>query len=314
MSRPPVVTGWRGASFGGVDFARNVVRWEDTRDRRGKTHEYIKRDGGEGEDTGRAPHVSVIHLAYIGPTWMADYKRLQAAIDDNPIQTLVHPIHGSMTARSVSVVGHMDIEGSPNLYEVVARFEESQVDTNVTADGNVTTQGPTAKQQAVTGAATGLQTSAAPFPSALIAVNNVIAAASLYASSAVASVQAQAADPTLAQQLANVQTLTNTAITVILADSHAAPGVSDPAVMAAELLYDTCTQMDDSVRALRPRLALFVVPIDMHITALAQFLYGPVKGPTREAEILVNNANIITDPAYILAGTQLQVAPATVTR
>lgn len=314
MGRDPVVTGWKGATFAGVDFAKYVTRWEDTRQRAGTVHKYNKRDGGEGEDMGRDPHKAVVHLAYIGQTWRADFLKLQSAIDSTPIATLTHPLYGSMTAYCRVSTGTMDLESSPNLYEVTLSFEESQVDTNATADTTVSNQGPTTKQQAVTGTATLLSSTASQFTSAASAVASLTSAATTFAAAAVAASQTLVPDPTLSQQLASVLSLTTAAQTAILSDPLAAPGTSDPAVDLCEQLYDYCTQLDEAVRALRPQLSVYVVPMTMHLTALAQLFYGSADGPTREAEILTNNAEAITDPGFILAGTQLLMAPATVVR
>jgi hypothetical protein len=313
MSRKSVVSGFRGYAFKGVDFAKWVTRWEDTRDRDGALHKYNKRDGGEGEDMGRKSHVAVVHLAFVGPTWQKDFLRIQAAIDDDPIGTLTHPVYGAMTVYCRASAGVMDVENAPNYYEVTLRFEESQVDTNVSQDSsNASQQGPAAQQLKVGSAAINLSQYATVFTTAASAINALIASATTYAAAAVASASALTADPTLTQQLATTETNTDAAIAAVALDPLAAPGVSDPAVAACELLYDACTQLDDSVRALRPQLGPFTVPMTMHITALAQFFYG-ADGPTRESEILANNAGRIADPGFISAGTVLLMAPKTTT-
>lgn len=312
MSRDPIVKGWRGAAFRGVDFAKYVTSWEDNRNRAGTVHKYNKRDGGEGEDMGREPFRSIVQLAFIGQTWRSDFLRLQGVIDDNPIGTFTHPVYGAMQAYCRQSSGRMDLENSPNFYEVRLEFEESQVDTRTQTDNQVSQQGPAAKQQAVTSAVSNLAQYAVIFATAASAINAFTAAAASYAAAAVVSAVVSAADPTLPQQLATTLTLTNSAVMAILADPLAAPGVSDPAVAACELLYDTCAQVDDAVRSLRPTLALFTVPMTMHITALSQLFYGPVDGPSREAEIIANNVGVLYDPAMIQAGTLLLMAPRTV--
>lgn len=313
MSRDPLVKGWRGAAFAGVNFAKYVISWDDTRDRAGTVHKYNKRDGGEGEDMGREPHKASVRLAYIGPDWRKNFLELQSAIDDNPIGTLVHPLYGSMQAYARRSSGHMDLQDSPNYYEVSIEFEESQVDTKAKDDAATQSQqGPAAKQQAVTSAAANATQWGLIFTTAAPAVAALTSAATTYAAAAVASVTGSTPDATLAQQLATVKTLTDTAIAALLADPISAPGIVDPAYAAMELLYDTCTQVDDAARSLRPTLSLYTVPMTMHITALAQLLYGSVDGPSREAEILANNVGTVYDPAMIPAGLQILVAPATV--
>ena len=307
-----IVKGWRGASFQGVDFAKFVTSWSDNRDRSGANHKYNKRDGGEAEDMGREPFKSTVHLAFIGPTWRADFLKIQSKIDDNAIGTFVHPVYGAMQAWARNSSGGMDVENSPNFYDVTLTFEESQVDTKAQSDNTVTQQGPAAKQALVSSAVSNLAQYAPLFATAASAINTLTASATAYAAAAVASASTFTADPTLPQQLASTLTNTNAAIAAILADPAAAPGVSDPAVAACELLYDTCTQVDDAVRSLRPTLSLFTVPMTMHITALAQLFYGPIDGPKRESEIISNNVGTIYDPAMIQAGTLLLMAPATV--
>lgn len=313
MSRQPVAAGFGGYAFKGVDFAKWVTSWDDTRERDGAVHKYNKRDGGEAEDMGRKSHIAVVNLAFIGPTWKQDFLRVQATVDDDPVGTLTHPIYGAMQAYCRMSSGRMDLENSPNLYEVQLRFEESQVDTNVAQDSsNASQQGPAAQQLKVGSAALTLSQYAALFTTATAAIDALTASAVDYAAAAVASASALSPDPTLPQQLAGTRSATDAAISAIVADPVAAPGVSDPAVSAAELLYDTCVQLDDAVRALRPQLGLYSVPMTMHITALALQFYGAQDGPAREAEILSNNPDRIPDPGMISAGTVLLMAPRTV--
>jgi hypothetical protein len=311
MSRDPIVKGWRGAAFRGVDFAKYVTAWEDNRNRSGTVHKYNRRDGGEGEDMGRESFRTSFQLAFIGPTWRADFLKLQSAIDDNPIGSFTHPVYGNMQAYCRQSSGRMDIGEAPNLYDVRLEFEESQVDTKAQSDNQITQQGPAARQQAVTSAVSNMAQYAVLFPTAAAAIFSLTSAATSYAAAAVASAAVTAADPTLPQQLAATLGFTDAAVSAILADPASAPGVSDPAVAACELLYDACTQVDDAVRSLRPTLSLYTVPMTIHITALAQLLYG-ADGPSREAEIIANNVGVLYDPAMIQAGTQLLMAPPTV--
>jgi hypothetical protein len=312
MSRQPIVSDWRGAAFAGVDFSKFVTAWEDSRDRAGTTHKYNKRDGGEGEDMGREPFRCTVHLAFIGPTWRADFLQLQATLDSTPIGTLTHPVYGAITARHTRGSGRMDVENAPNFYEVTVLFEESQVDTNASSNAPASQQGPSAKQQIVSSAVTNLAQYAPLFATAASAITALTSAATTYAAAAVASATSATLDATLPQQLASVLSLTNAAIAAIVADPAASPGFSDPAVAACEVLYDACAQVDDAARALRPTLTVYVVPMTMHITALSMLFYGAADGPRREAEILANNAGVLYDPAMIPAGTQLLMAPATV--
>lgn len=311
MSRKSVVTDWRGASFAGVDFAKFVTSWSDNRDRSGTNHTYNKRDGGEGEDMGREPFKSTVHCAFIGPTWRTDFLKVQNAIDDTPIATFVHPVYGAMTAWARSSGAGMDVENSPNFYDVTFTFEESQVDTKATDDAaSASQQGPEAKGQAVSAAAANLAQYAPLFATAASAVTAATSAATGYAAAAVASAAALAPDPTLPQQLASALSLTSDALDAISADL-AAPGAAEPAIDACESLYDACAQLDEAVKALRPQLSEFETPMTMHITALALSVYGPEEGPQREAEIMTNNVGRIPDPAMIPAGTKLMLAPRT---
>lgn len=314
MANNPIVAGWRGAKFGNVDFAKYVVRWQDTRERQGVVHRYIKRDGGEAEDMGRAPHKAVVNLVYIGQTWRDDFLALQSAIDDKPIDTLTHPIYGAMTAWAHSSAGAMDIENTPNMYELTLSFEESQVDTNVSATQQASAQGPQAQGQNISTAIAAVASYSPLFLTAATALTNLTLAAAAYSSAALASSQSVTVDPTLPQQLANILILANSAQSALAVDPAAAPGIIDPAQFAVESLYDACTQMADAIAALRPVLSLYTIPQTMTLLAWSQQFYGPLDGPSREAEIYMNNPGSIPDPGFIAQGTALWMAPPTYKR
>lgn len=307
MSRKPVVSGFKGAAFRGIDFSKYVTGWEDTRSTTGPIHKYNKRDGGEGEYMGRKPHLVVAHLSYIGPTWRDDFLALQAVVDDEPIGTLTHPVYGSMNAFCRGTGARIDVQEAPNFYDVTITFEESAVDTK--ADGS-NDQGPSTKQQDVATRATNFSTAAVLFTTAATSVAALTAAANTYAAAAVVSASSLVADSSLPGQLATVLDYTNAAIAAINADPLAATTSTATAIALAEELYDACTQLDDAVRALRPKLFLYTVPTMMHVTALAVQFYGE-DGSTREAEILANNPSL-SDPGMIEAGTLLLMSPATV--
>lgn len=313
MSKPSVVAGWKGAKFGGTDFSRYVTSWEDTRDRSGPVHEYIKRDGGEAEDMGRHPHRVIVHLAYVGPGWQDQFLALQSEIDNGPIQTLTHPIYGPMMAHAKSSVGRMDIENAPNFYDVTITFLESQVDTNLPLTTDVSAQGPAALQQAVSTALTNFASLSAKFASASSAVTAAGSAATAYASAAVTSAVNQSPDPTIPQMLATAQQAVAAAMSAVAADPAASPGVVDPALAAGEVLYDAIGQVDDSVRALRPTLYRYTLPRRMHVTNLMRQFYGPAEGPQREAEFLANNPKL-RDPGFIREGEVVWIASATALR
>jgi hypothetical protein len=313
MGKPSVVAGWKGAKFGSVDFSKYVTAWEDTRDRSGPIHEYIKRDGGEAEDMGRKPHRAVVHLAYVGPGWMDAFIALQSIIDDNPIQTLTHPIYGPMMAYANMSSGRMDVENSPNLYDVAITFIESQVDTNLPLTTDVSSQGPAARQQAVSNAAAAFAAAAAQYSTAASAVAAATSSATSYATAAVNAAVNQTPDATVPQLLGAAQQTLSDAIAAIKLDPNAAPGYVDPAVAAGELLYDTLAQVDDSVRGLRPTLYKYTVTRRSHITSLLCQFYGSLEGPRREAEFLANNPTL-PDPGFIREGTEVWLAAATAQR
>lgn len=307
MSRKPVVSGFKGAAFRGIDFSKYVTSWEDTRSTTGPIHKYNKRDGGEAEYMGRKPHSVNVHLAYIGTTWRDDFLALQAVIDEDPIGTLTHPVYGSMNAFCRGTGARLDVQDAPNFYEVNVTFEESEVDTKAEGSND---QGPSTKQQAVSTAGTNFSTAAVLFTTAATSVAALISAANTYAAAAVESAVSLVANPSLPGQLANVTDYTNTAIAAILADPVAATVNTATAIAYAEELLDACTQLDDAVKALRPKLFVYTVPTMMHITALATMFYGE-DGAAREAEILSNNPGLL-DPGFVEAGTELLMAPATV--
>jgi hypothetical protein len=313
MSRKPLVAGWKGASFKGVDFGKYVTRWDDSRQPSVVVHRYNKRDGGEAEYMGRKPHEARIQVCWIGKTWRDDFLKLQAAIDEDPVGDLVHPVYGSMRAACLGHQGaSMDMESSPNLYEVAYQFIESAVDTKVSSDSANDTQSAAEQQQRVTRVNAQLAIQIASFASAATSVAALSTSSTAFAAAAVASSVSSTVDVTLPQQLAAVLSGTDVAIAAIMADPLAVDGaVTATAVTLCEELYDACIQIDNAIRAAKPTVFLYTVPMRMHITNLARIFYGK-DGAAREAEILANNPRKLPNPGSIPPGTQLLMAAPTV--
>jgi len=304
-----VVAGFKGCAFRGVDFGRYVTLWEDTRTVRVAHHEYNKRDGGEAEKMGRKAHECRIHLAFVGPKWLDAFLQLQAAIDEEPVGTLTHPVYGPMNAACLGGMGRMDVENAPNFYDVNLQFRESAVDTKVQA--GQATNNPADKQQLVTTKTTNLATAIALYASsARSAVAALNEKAIAFADAAIASFQGSAVDASLPLQLDGVRVQAGTALTAASAD----PAPVDLANVLAliEEVYDACAQLDDVIRAQRPSLELYVIPTTTNLTNLARLFYGR-DAATRESEILANNPGKILDPGFISPGTTLILAQRTFT-
>lgn len=310
MAKQSVVADFQGASYEGVDFAKYVVSWKDTREQGIVMHTYLKRSGGEAENMGRPPHEAQLLLNYVGKTWRTDALKLIKKIDEKPIGLLTHPLHGNMKC---AVNGYrdaeMDIQNALNFYQVPLRFTESAVDTKIQSSDS---QGPSAKQQDVSSTGSSLLSYTTVFTTAASKITALVAAATSYAAAAVTAALDNTINPALPSLLGTVGTLAQATIAALRTDPLA---TSDALVFTpvalCEQIYDACTQLQDSIGNTRLRLYEYVVPMTIHITNLARDFYGK-NGKAREAEILLNNPRRIPDPGAIPQGVRLLMAPRTV--
>lgn len=307
----PIVTGFKGAKFKNVDFARYLTSWNDTRVPSIAQHKYIKRDGGEMESMGRRPFETRMHLVFIGSKWMDTFLNLQAAIDDDPIGKLTHPIYGDMNVACLGYQGaHLDIENAPNLYELELSFIESAVDSKVKSE-SADSQSPSEHQQNISTFNTGLITTVANLSeAAIVATAQLVSASTSFATSAIAAAATLIPDPTLELLLAATDTATDAAIAAMAASTTGSTSDVTNSITQAEQVLDACNQLADAIRAQRPVMFLYTVSVRTNLTNLALAFYGK-DGSAREAEILTNNPQL-QDPGYIPQGTQLWMAVATV--
>jgi prophage DNA circulation protein len=295
----PVVSAFQGCSFKGLDLARFIIEWKDTREPALAVHRYAKRDGGEVETLGRKPHEAKLTLAFAGPTWRRDWLPIAASIDDDPKGPLVHPVYGRMQAACQGFnSATMNVEQAANLYIVPLGFVEDNVDTRLVAEG----QGPAAALARVeaTGAALLKKATQAgrPQPNVL----RFVTTATVFATATYQAFQRSMVDRALPGQLGKVRDYAAQARAAL----RAAGGdtSSYEAIALAEELYDACVQLEDAVRAAGPRFVVYTVPALTSLAALAARFYG-ADGVSRMNEILANNPGRIPNPAAIRAGTQL---------
>ena len=314
-----LVTGWQGAKFKDVDLEPWILEWHDTRASGVAMHNYIKRDGGEAEEVGREPHETQMTLCFLGPKWREEYLKLQKAIDDGPIGTLIHPLLGPMTAACAGPQGASMVFASElDSYTVPLRFIESAVDTKVDTKN---LQGPEAASSDVDGASDSLSVAAMPWlgvpgaPTALAIMAFQSAAVGFYAPAALGAASSLVPDASLSSLLDNVRLASQVARDTVLLDVSLSGFSTDVAkydVLAAiQVLYASCVALDDAVRSQRPRLIDYVLPGQLHIAKLALLFYGP-DGASRIDEILVNNAGVLPEPGMIPANARLKMAAPTV--
>lgn len=302
MAKQSLIAGGRGWKFNSVDFTKHVVNWQDSRQVRNASHEYLKRDGGEGEPMGRAPHISTCSLVYVGNGWREEYLELQAEIDKNPRGLLTHPVYDDMQVLCDGVPNaSMNTEDALNTYEATVIFKEDRLDSNVQASPT-----PSARSQEVDNNNERYNASfATKFAAAYARVSAFFAAAQKFTASAAASSNNRTRDPSLAAQLESVRKLAAAAITALRADPAAQSNATPAqAIGLVEQTFDACAQLLDLVGF--QGLVEYRVPAPIHIARLAAQFYGR-DGNSRIGEILANNR--LPNPGMIPAGARLVMAP-----
>ena len=316
-----VVTDWQGASFKGIDISPWVMEWHDTRASGVVVHEYIKRDGGEGEAVGRPPHEAQVTLCFVGANWRNDYLALQQAIDAGPIGDFVHPVLGAMRAACFGPsMASMVIADGVDTYTVPLRFLESAVDSKAPSP---LSKGPEAANSDVNDANDQLTQDAAPWTAnptsttavAIASLQSAAVGVNGYAAAALAASTTLIPDSALSSLLDAARLAGQSARDALLADVSVATATNDAAKYAVladiEQLYAACVALDDAVRSQRPRTFDYTLVGCTHIANLARLFYGS-DGVDRIDEILMNNADKIADPGMIPAGTTLTMAVPTI--
>jgi len=296
-------------TFKGIEIHRYVTAWSDTRKPALANHRFLKRDGGLSENMGREPHVAKVTLAFIGADQINDFKRLSASIDKDPTGSLIHPYYGQMTAACEGFEGSQNIEGALDLYTISLTFRESNVDPKA-AD---VAQGPAAQQQQVTNYTGSLTTLITQFAASSAAIQNLTEAAAQFMIGVVSSQTTNTLDPTLTNQLADVQAKTTVCVSSLKVDpgANGAQALAYPAIALCEQIYDACSQSFASISVNRPTLFLYTNPVKQPLIIIAARFYGK-DAKTRLDEIISNNPGKIPNPSAVAAGTQLILAPATV--
>jgi len=307
----PVVNGFQGCSFKGIDLSKNLTEWRDTRQQSLAPHRYIKKDGAEVEVLGRKPHQVKAMLAYAGSSWRADWLPLAASLDQDPSGLLVHPVYGQMPAVCEGYQdAAMNVELAANLYIVPLTFIENQLGAAVQSQ----TSGPRAIQERTEAHGAALLQRAAKQGRVANNIGRYVTTALGYAQAAADQTeQALSYGRLLESQLAQVELGAASAREAIRADPTTGDDAARYEMFALiELLYDDCVQLDGAVRTTRaPALIVYEVPSMTQIAALAVRFYGP-GGLSRIDEILANNSGFIPNPAAIAPGTLLTLAPPTV--
>lgn len=304
MAKQSLITGGRGFVFRGFDFTKWVTSWQDTRTIRNASHEYLKRDGGEGEGMGRAPHVATIQLCFVGETWRDDYLALQAKIDEDAGGLLTHPVFDDMQVRCDGVQNAtMNVEESPNQYEITLTFREDKIDSKVASSPTASGQ----RQEIDHHEERYNASYSTQFSSSSSQVTAFFSAAKGFTAAVESTQNNRSRDPSLSSQLESCRKLAATAISALRSDpASRSDATSSGAVAIIEQAFDACGQLLDLVG--QQGMVGHVVPAPIHVAALAAQFYGR-EGYTRIAEILANNG--IANPGMIPAGTRLVMAPAT---
>lgn len=307
------VTDFQGCSFKGIDLARFVTEWKDTRQFALAPHRYWMRDGADIEVLGRKPHEAKVTLAYAGPTWRKDWLPFAASLDGDPSGPLVHPVYGQMPAVCKGFAeATMNVELAANLYIVPLTFVEDQIDASLQARAN---DPSVAADRAQKHGAALLERAPRQGPIAGSILRYVTTALGYVEAAMAAGQEALSYGRLLTAQLERVEAGALGARDAVANDPVLG---EDPAsydtIAIIEQLYDDCAQLSMATSlASTPALITYVVPSTTHIAVLATRFYG-ADGLSRIAEIEANNPGRLPNPAAIETGTELRMAPPTITR
>lgn len=308
-----VVRDFQGCSFKGMDLSRFVTDWKDTRQFALAPHRYWKRDGADIEILGRKPHEVKVTLAYAGPTWREDWLPLAASLDVDPSGPLVHPVYGQMPAVCEGFAeAAMNVEYAANVYIVPLTFLEDQIDASLQSQAS---DPSIAAERAQKHGAALLKRAPKQGPVADNLLRYVTTALGYVEAAIAAGEEAASYGRLLSAQLRRVVATASAASAAVLADSSIGAGVTSYDILALiESLYDDCAQLSiETATTIAPALIAYDVPSTTHIAVLAVRFYG-ADGLSRIDEILGNNPGLIPNPGAIEAGTELRMAPPTVTR
>lgn len=293
-----------------LDLAGSLLSWNDKIGMRLVSHEYLKRHGAEQEWMGASPGEFRMKLVFMGNGWAGRYRELVAAIRADPRGLLVHPLLGEVRVACRGIDDAMVEPGQmlDTIHVSISFVEDVLWDGYLVPHEEL--EGPSAKSAKVTSLSSSFTSLVAPFAAAATAATKFTAAVISYAAAALAAINNDSPDASLQGKLDEARKTAGAVIDAIRDDPEATSGaITQPAIDAAERLYDACVQLDESVAALKPVLVTFTVPSTMHVAAVAARFYGK-DGRSKIDEILALNR--IANPHAIQVGTTLRLAAPTV--
>lgn len=300
------LTGSHIASFKGVKLHKYLSVIVDTRGPRVVVHEFPFRDGAAIETLGRRPHRTEWTVTFTGPDWLDQFMELAQAIDADPSGLLVHPIYGQMQVvcegfnrATVNVVEATDTIVVP------LTFIEDALDKNLDTETTVAS----ATQDLYTYVDDFNSSTSSYDASTQQTCATFSGGASAFATAALASVQTQVADPSLAVQLDAIAQNLGLVQAALLASPLAAQSVAQvyDALAAAELVAAQCYVISDQIALETTSYIRLVVQGRTSITVLAQRIFGA--NAISYIDLMLQLNPQITDPTNIPAGA-VMIIPA----
>ncbi len=323
MAKKSVLSDASAFKFKDVDLSGAVISWDDTLAERLAGQEYLKRDGAEQEDMGSRPGAFTFRCVFIGEGWAKKYRDLVSSIRKDPKGQLVHPILGTIDAACTGITGAsvtpqqaVDtitftigfVEDS--LSTAFATEQQQGADTKAADVSDNTSAANDAVAALVTLGATPNGATMPPGVAAISATSVAMnAATASYTASALAASSSLSPDLTLASQLAAAGTATQAFISALIADTTSSDASKYDALVAAELVYSSCLELDATIAALRPLIVTYVVPTTTSLAAIASLFYGSDAEAKMDEMLTLNR---IQNPAAIPFGTILQLTAPTV--
>ena len=305
---PDVLSDTYRFQFGELQLAQRLKSWQDKIAFRLAVHQYLKRDGGELENMGRAPLEFTAQCWFEGPTWRADYAKLVNYLSENPRRKLTHPLLGGMDAGVELLTATATPAQSVDLIEFTLQIKEDRVDallaeqrqTPSSLRGRIDQQGEEmeARTQAFT-----------DNTDTLALVHQYITDASVWANAAERAANDLVINVALATQLDSLGTQNEAVIAALLLDATTPDAAKYPMLTLSEQIYAGCLESYEALLAIRPEPETVIIQVSAPLIVLCQRWYGG-----RDAAAyyeLITTMNRVREPNLIRAGQVLVIPPPT---
>lgn len=327
MALANLLIGSHIASFKDIDLHKNIQTITDQRGPRLVVHNFPYRDGGKVETLGSKPNRTTWTLIFNGADWVDQIRRVEASIANDPSGILIHPIYGQMRVvcegfpssvvnvpealNSVSVtlsfvedVANLGFAETIGIASLQATAEQAVFDAQ--AKGVAKTKPKNLGQiLALVGLGLGGQ---GPVLAILAAINKFTTAASNVIDSLFTVAITDNIDPSIPAKM--IATGTALAELEVIYQSEfftlQSTAQNYDAIVAAEVAYSACLDLQDAVSLQTSGYFSYVVPGPTSIAVLAGYFYG--QGALSFIDQILG-INRIPDPTNIPTGTVLTLPP-----